>query len=254
MDDVARAFAFMARADMAGRRREPFAYGTAVSDAELPLRHDSNYLLVERPVDDPDALVAEGERLQRATGLGHVMLLFPDGDEAARLAPVLAPAGFGHERFVIMVARRAPERVVDTAHVVELDEPALREVRRRDILSYAWGSPEVAEQLVAATSRIPVATRFFAVVAAGEIVSHTDLYLDGDDGQVEAVATDPQHRGRGYASAVVVRAVEEARRAGASFVFLVASGDDWPRDLYRRLGFDEVGGYGKLLRVAPPPA
>jgi ribosomal protein S18 acetylase RimI-like enzyme len=251
MNDLARAFAFMARGDIAGRRREPFAYGTAVSDDELPLRHDSNYLLVERPVDDPAALVAAGEELQRGAGLSHIMLLFPDAGEAARLAPLLAPAGFGLERSVVMVARRSPERTADTVEVVELDEPALRAARTRGILSYPWGSPEVAEQLVAATSRIPIETRFFAVVVDGEVVSHTDLYLDDDAAQVEAVATDPAHRGRGYASATVLRAVAEARAAGASFVFLVASADDWPRHLYSRLGFDEVGEYGKLLR--PPP-
>ena len=34
------------------------------------------------------------------------------------------------------------------------------------------------------------------------------------------------------------RASEEARRTGASFVFLLADAQDWPRRLYGRLGFD----------------
>jgi ribosomal protein S18 acetylase RimI-like enzyme len=255
VSDLERAFAFMARGDIAGARREPFAYGTAVYDDELPLRHDSNYLLVEQPVDDPGALASDAERLQREAGLGHSMLLFPDAEEAARLAPQLSPLGYRHDRFLVMVQRRAPEREVDTRLAVEVGEEALREVRRREIVAEPWGSPDVADQLVAAITRIPIDARFYAVVADGAIVSHTDLYLDAGKAQVEAVTTDPRYRGRGYASAVVLRAVEEARSAGGTFVFLVASADDWPRVLYRRLGFDDAGEYGKLLRVgAPAPA
>jgi hypothetical protein len=40
---------------------------------------------------------------------------------------------------------------------------------------------------------------------------------------------------------VVLRAAQEARAAGATFVFLFADAEDWPRHLYVRLGFDEIG-------------
>ena len=39
-------------------------------------------------------------------------------------------------------------------------------------------------------------------------------------------------------------------RHGAEFVFLVADANDWPKVLYGRLGFDEVGHYTKFF--APP--
>jgi ribosomal protein S18 acetylase RimI-like enzyme len=59
----------------------------------------------------------------------------------------------------------------------------------------------------------------------------------------------PEHRQHGYASAVVLRAVHEARAAGARLVFLVADAEDWPKELYRRLGFEEIGENLKLLRT-----
>jgi predicted GNAT family acetyltransferase len=61
------------------------------------------------------------------------------------------------------------------------------------------------------------------------------------------VATVPDHRGREYARAVVVGAARTARGAGAEFVFLVADANDWPKELYRRLGFDELGHYAKFF-------
>jgi predicted GNAT family acetyltransferase len=84
----------------------------------------------------------------------------------------------------------------------------------------------------------------------GEIVSYTDLYSDGADAQIEDVGSLPEHRGRGYATAVVLAAAAAARHDGADFVFLVADAEDWPKELYRRLGFDELGNYTKFF--APP--
>ena len=48
----------------------------------------------------------------------------------------------------------------------------------------------------------------------------------------------------------MLRAAVEAREAGATFVFLFADVDDWPRVLYGRLGFDEVG-QGRLFTRRP---
>jgi len=65
---------------------------------------------------------------------------------------------------------------------------------------------------------------------------------------VEDVATLEEHRGQGYASAVVMRAVREAQAAGADLIFLVADDEDWPKELYERLGFEIVGRSYKFIR------
>ena len=63
-------------------------------------------------------------------------------------------------------------------------------------------------------------------------------------------ARSPSTAARGYATAVILRAIEQARAAGADFVFLVADAEDWPKELYRKLGFDDLGHYTKFF--APP--
>lgn len=253
MSDFDRAFDFMTRADMSGSRVEPFRFGTAVFTPELPLRHDSNYLLVETVPADVSAadLVEEAERVQGAAGLEHRLLFFRSAELGERFAPDLVSLGWRCDRHVIMAQRRPPERALDTRLVSEVSEADLREARERQIRSYPWGTPEVARQLLDAKRRIPVEARFFAVTPDDAVASYADLYLDGEIAQVEDVATMPEHRSRGYASAVVLRAVEEARAGGAELVFLVADAEDWPKDLYRRLGFDEIGANVKLLRATP---
>jgi hypothetical protein len=45
----------------------------------------------------------------------------------------------------------------------------------------------------------------------------------------------------------VLRAAAEARSSGADLVFLVADADDWPKELYGRLGFDTIGRLTKFF-------
>jgi ribosomal protein S18 acetylase RimI-like enzyme len=251
VSDFDRAFEFMLRADMAGTRTEPFRFGTAVFTPERPLRYDCNYLLVENvPVGvTANDLAHEADRVQGAAGLEHRLLFFRDASLGERFAADLVDKGWRCDRHVLMSGRRAAERDVDTSAVAEVPHAVIRPARERQIRSYPWGTPEVARQLLEAKHHIPVETRFFAVLVDGGVASYADLYLDGDIAQVEDVATVPEHRGRGYASAVVLRAVNEARAAGASLVFLVADAEDWPKELYRKLGFDDIGANLKLLRT-----
>jgi ribosomal protein S18 acetylase RimI-like enzyme len=141
-------------------------------------------------------------------------------------------------------------RTPDTGLVGEVDEAALRPERRSQLAGEPWATPALVEQLLAAKLAIArvVVARFFAVLVDGQAVSYVDLYHDGCTAQIEDLATLSQHRGRGYASALVLRALQEAQLAGCDLVFLVADAQDWPKALYRRLGFDELGGYVKFIR------
>ena len=39
----------------------------------------------------------------------------------------------------------------------------------------------------------------------------------------------------------MLQALAASRAAGNDLMFLLANRDDWPKELYRKLGFDEVG-------------
>jgi GNAT superfamily N-acetyltransferase len=233
---------------MVGSRTAPFRWGTAVFAPDFPLRHDSNYLLVrDLPASvDPAALANEADRIQGAAGLDHRCLMFPDAASGERMAEGLAALGWVVHRGVIMAHRRPPVRTLDTTLVVETAAEALREAREAQIRDYPWGTPEVAAQLLGVEALRPVPVRHYAVFVDGAPVSWAETYVGGDVAQIEAVATDAAFRGKGYASRVVLRAVEDARSGGADLVFLCADAADWPRELYARLGFDEIGRYVKF--------
>jgi predicted GNAT family acetyltransferase len=239
---LARAYAFLERADMAGDRTETSPVGTAVFDDAVPRRLDSNYLHVKREADG-ETVQAEAERLQRR------MIHIPDSELGERLVPHFQERDWLVRRHVVMAQLREPERKADLGLVSEVDEPMLRAARHQVVTGQPWARPEVMEQLFAAKELIGrrVRARYFAIVLDGKVVSYTDLYQDGADAQIEDVGTLHEHREHGYASAVVLSAIETARADGAEFVFLVADFEDWPKELYRRLGFDELGYYVKFI-------
>jgi ribosomal protein S18 acetylase RimI-like enzyme len=230
---------------MSGERTEPTRFGTAVYDDRVPKRYDSNYLLVEtvRPAATAEELAAD------ARAHGRPMIFFRDEQSAEPLLAGFRSLGWRLDRHVFMVQRQAPTRDAPVGLVQELDAEALRPARRRLIEDFPWASPEVLEQLHEVKHLIAkrVDTRFLGIVVDGEVVAYADLYVEPPNAQIEDVGTLEAHRRRGYASAVVLRAAEEARRAGADFVFLVADAEDWPQHLYRRLGFEPIGRYVKLI-------
>ena len=244
-DDLQRAYEFLARADMAGERTEPTRFGIAVYDDRVPKRYDSNYLLVETV---PPGTTAE-ELAADARACGRPMIFFRDERGAEPLLPGFRALGWRLDRHVFMVQRGRVTRDAPVGLVQELDAEALRPARRRLIEDFPWARPEVLEQLHEAKRLIAarVDTRFLGIVVDGEVVAYADLYVEPPNAQIEDVGTLEEHRGRGYASAVVLHAVELARRAGANFVFLVADAQDWPQHLYRRLGFEPIGHYVKLI-------
>ncbi len=172
--------------------------------------------------------------------------MFRDAEAGERLVPGFP--GWDVHREVLMLHRRNPETTVDTSVAEEVGEAELRPARTAQLMTYPWASLELAEQLLDSRHILArwLSIRCFAVRVNGAVVSYTDLYSLGAEAQVEHVATLEAHRGRGYAKAVVMRAVEEARLGGAEFVFLVADEEDWPKELYGRLGFDVIGRYVKV--------
>jgi GNAT superfamily N-acetyltransferase len=79
-----------------------------------------------------------------------------------------------------------------------------------------------------------------AVLDDDRPVSWCTLRQDGAVAEIDEVGTAWTHRNRGYGRAVVWEAAARARAAGADLVWLAALQDDWPRQWYGRLGFQEI--------------
>jgi ribosomal protein S18 acetylase RimI-like enzyme len=213
-------------------------------------------LRVDEAGASAEEIAAEAERLQGGAGLEHRRAAIQDEDAGRELEEGFSALGWKPDVFLFMVPRREPNRSVDTSGVVEVEREALRPIREA-ILGEWLGEldGEVMRQIGESDRRFAEAgnARHFAVMVDGEPVSSTDLFSDGRTAQIEDVGTLPDHRGAGHASAVVLRALDEARAMGHDFIFLVADARDWPKEMYRRLGFDGIGEkYAFLLSERAP--
>ena len=206
-----------------------------------------NVLRAEHPGHaSAEEIVAEADRVQ--ADLGHRRVILPVG--ATALEDGFRALGWEGDHFLFMVYRGDAE-AVDISRVEEVDPTRLRGVREAIIREWQPDEDdETIDQIIAADYMMWRAAnaRSFGIVVDGEVVSSAELFTDGRTAQVEEVQTLPSHRGRGFAKQVVAKAVAEALAASHEFVFLVADGDDWPKELYRRLGFEEAGSRFAFLK------
>jgi ribosomal protein S18 acetylase RimI-like enzyme len=243
--DYERAFDFQRRVlASTSTRSEALPWGTAYFHDDFPLRYDANMAIADRALGGAGADDVAAVLDVAYDGFRHREIEFSSAADADAIAMGMAAHGFAVERMVVMAHRREPDRAPATDGVEEIGlseiEPLAIEVARRE----PWGrEPGIAEMLASFRQVLVdgVGARFFGQRVDGSLAGCCELYVDGDIAQIEDVNTLEEFRGRGVARNVVLRAVHEARAAGASLVFLFADADDWPRHLYARLGFDALG-------------
>lgn len=262
-----RAIQFMRDLDDAiCERREHFVGGVAtLSDRELPRILNMNLLRVESLSErlslqglatEATRIAGEAERLQGALAFRRAVAY--NEEIGARLA-----LGFEQlerwqvDRVVLMVQRRSPDRDVDVSFVREVEIDELEPVRARYLLARSGGDAERVQQELAVARRLTLSgeMRFFAAFTGGSIGSFCELYSD-DSGAavVRSVATLEQYRRSGLARATVSRAMIRSKALGHDLTFLRAVHDDWPKNLYGKLGFDALGMIYRFAGEPDPPA
>ena len=261
--ELARALAFEDALINHAAEMHPFRWGSAVFTPAVPDIYDRN--LIRFTSDDPsitaDALAAECDRLMIPGGFTHRKVVVHDEVVGARLAAGFAAMKWRVTKLLWMVHRSSPEgdppgpagshnvdEIADAVHTAAKDE-----FNRRD--PYLVGE-KVLNQMRDVAGLVGVATdkRCFAAYVDGTIASVCELYSDKVTAQIEDVATLEEYRGRGLATAVVGRGLWEALQWDHEMIFLVADDDDWPKELYAKLGFEAMGRtYQFLLSPDHPP-
>lgn len=252
MGELDAAWAFEATIqDRCSERSVPFQWGSALFRLDIPRVHDQNLLRVERGFETVSAreLAAEADRIQRPAGLSHRKVIVPDEAAGERLSPGFADLSWRRARHVVM-AHRGPAPDEPAHPVVDVESPQLRRARtlafEQDLGSSASAQVATSLDLIAS---VVARARGFAVEVDGEFVSWCVLYEEEGVGQVDDVVTANPHRRRGYARAVVSAATWASLEAGNELTFLVADDDDWPKELYAKLGYEPIGRRFEFTRL-----
>ena len=239
--------------DALASRAIPHPLGTVIVNDDYPASYSMNFLRIEGrqerlTVEEVEAAVTGAmDLIERA----HLQAVLEDGTAGARLARPLRARGCEATELVTMAWLAEPRRdpAVGAAVVPwEVLRPAVLAHWRSDP---SVGDDEVARQLTDRRAALARGThlRHLAAPAPPAVPgAFADLYSDRRIAQVESVNTLEAHRNQGLASAMVLHGARLARDEGHDLVFLVADVEDWPRHLYERLGFEEIGRWWELSK------
>jgi GNAT superfamily N-acetyltransferase len=229
-------------------RVEPFAHGVAYFTPAHPTKWDLNLLVVEDASQaSAEELLAEAERLQAPAGLRHRKIEIHAGGEP--LVGAFKAAGWSAERLVVMLLRPGADQLGEApAEVREVEFPAVRELMEQ-WYGEAMSAAEARDLADAdADTALTSGARFFLTERDG-LPAACCMLLPGDGiGQVEEVYAAKPFRGHGLGSAVVRTAIAEAQERGDELIMIMADANDWPQQLYERLGFETVDEYRTFTR------
>lgn len=206
-------------------------HGTAVFASDLPQFYDVNVVRCEAVAPDLDAraLIEATETLQ--AGLAHRRMEVWDAALGERLRPGFAERGWDVERNVWMLHDGRALPVPDDPHAEVVPGPAVRGLRA------TWVGPEDAllDQQDVAAARRPGALRTTGVRAECELVAFARIRLEPAVAELEELYVAEAHRGRGLGRALTLDAIAAA---GDRELWVEADDEDWPKDLYGRVGFE----------------
>jgi ribosomal protein S18 acetylase RimI-like enzyme len=226
-----------------------------IEDARLEDREGYRLVVCPRvPVPGFNGIWADGadepavHELERAIaeveGLGGPCWIEVRAGRTPAVEQAARRLGFTHEDSI-------PGMVVRPAEIAVVPGPELEVTRVRDAAGLAVAGTvaaagfEVPPDLFAAFFTSHVAAMpglsIYVAHAQGRPVSTATAWV-GDGGiGIFSVATPPEHRGRGYGSAITARAVEAGFASGADLAWLQASPLGEP--VYRAMGFRQVETY-----------
>ncbi len=211
-----------------------------LSSPSLPAVWAVNQLRVCAPLTFDELVDLAEEQL---AGFDYRQIAVEDQPAGADVEPAFRVAGWKVERLVVMVQASPADRPADTSIVEEVGEGELLELIRRWYEEDEPTPTEVAQLVSYGRREVRrLGDRLLGVRSGdGRLVAISKLRSDGRTAQVEDVYTAPEARGRGFARALIGRAIELARDDGHDLVFIVADDADWPKLFYGRLGFRSAG-------------
>lgn len=217
----------------------------------LPEVWTLNQVRVTGPAE-PQAVAELAERHQADLGFRHVVIEDPATGAAAE-ALLGGEDGWRVEHDVVMRLGDRRPRATTGIDIVELSVAEMMELMSCWFLQqHPEATADTSAQLSEYQRREHEAfdEQIYGVRDAdGNALALTKLRMVGPVAWVEDVFTRPEARRRGYARALVTRAIVDALDRRPELAFLEADADDWPEHLYGELGFEPLAACTILHRT-----
>ncbi|MGH2900424.1 MAG: GNAT family N-acetyltransferase, partial [Solirubrobacteraceae bacterium] len=187
-------------------------------------------------------LVADAER--ELAAFGHRWVVVEKEPLWRTLDDGFAAAGWKSETHVYMAHRRDPDRLPESLGAVrEVGHDEILAAEHRFLQTQPWCVGAAGTQVIDyhQTLGAVLGERYFAAYDGDDVGAYAKLRRRDGVAQVEDVVVLDGHRGRGLGRTVMSAALVAGLETKPELLFIVADDDDWPKQLYARLGFDAIG-------------
>jgi GNAT superfamily N-acetyltransferase len=236
-------------------RVQELPYGFACFDETLPLVYFANLVWVTAGEGAVGATELIGDADRLLAPFAHRWIVVDEEPLWSALTADFAAAGWGLQTHLFMTYRRPPDRMPPLDAVREVGHDDLRQAETRYMKSQPWcTSLEPARQVFEHHLRLggALGERCFAVYDGREVIAYAKLRHRDRVAQVEDVVVLDGHRGNGLGRLVTTAALVAGLELRPELMFIVADDDDWPKQLYERLGFEPAGRTRMFHRLPPP--
>ena len=258
-DLIARACETIAGYLALGNERFEAHGATFIRNRDTPRRHDTNTLALIRDAGDIEGLLRSVEI--EYEGFAHRRFEIDPLTPPPFVARLAFAGGYKGTELVTMVLEgvlQARTADVDVREVVTEGDWA--SYRRLDELWWRESSedyfgpydPGLHDELARSFRAKSPQCRSWMAWVDGEARAYlSDWQGDNGVGVVEDLYTEAAYRRRGLATALMVRAVADARERGAGPVIITADPSDTPRQMYAALGFRPLFLHREYVKLLP---
>ena len=117
------------------------------------------------------------------------------------------------------------------------DVPALSRIEQESFDS-PWSADEITKDVISKDGNIYVAV----IESDGEKAGYAEMRMVAGEAQIYNIVIDKAFRGRGLGEMLLRHLIDKAKELGCSLITLeVRGGNEAAMELYRKLGFREVG-------------
>jgi ribosomal protein S18 acetylase RimI-like enzyme len=201
---------------------------------------------------DASELIADADRI--LSGFAHRQVVVEHESLWRTLEDDFAAAGWTRDAIVYMSHERPPDRMPDLGAVRRVGHDDVHAAEERFLRDEpGTTTAQARRQVMQHNRRIGelLGERCFAAYDGDSVCAYAKLRHRGAVAQIEDVAVAPEHRGKGLGRLVTSAALAAGLALEPELLFIVADEEDWPKELYGRLGFTVSGRTRGFLR--PPP-
>ncbi|MCL1696565.1 MULTISPECIES: GNAT family N-acetyltransferase [unclassified Lysinibacillus] len=223
-------------------RMETWHEGVLFYNQEMPTYYDANHAHIWKKIAEPDMFLQEIKNFYQSKSLIPRLYLYNLEDNQSCIE-ALEIHGFRYESFTDDVQLWNGEHS-QLPHNPAIQIERVTDANMEDALAVemsisTFGEPALIKKAFEETYHSPHFT-YYLLRLDGEVCCTANIFVSGNQGRVESVATIESHRGRGLIGYILQHIQQESVKQGLKFLWILPINEQVAK-VYDKANFKSVG-------------